>query len=1207
MAERSSGEAAVKVLVADDHPLFRETIADMLRDAGYAVFEAGDGARAVEMASSHRPELVIMDVVMPGMSGIDAIQRIVARDPSVRVVVLSRVGSAETVRAAVRAGATGYLTKTATSRSSLLDAVDRAFAGEKVFVPDDLWNAVGHGPAPLPPSEASRLTARELEIITLAVEGKASPAIAAELMLSSRTVENHLARIYKKLGINSRTELASAAARLASGGPITPAVVLPGRTDELALLGGYLRNLARGGGAVLIEGEPGIGKTALVRTALASLPPGSCQVFWGAGDELGQELALLPFLDALGVRRPSANARRTMIAGLLHGEVATDRGADVSAILSQQLAALAIDETAARPVVLVVDDLQWADPASVKLWGRLARIAPQVPLLLIGMTRPWPQHDDLSALRRAVGEGHRIRLAALSESAVTELVRDLAGGRPDTGLLRLAAGAAGNPLYLTELLAALARSGGIVVTPSGTAQLAADSVPDSLPGAIADRLGFVSAPTLTVLHAAALLGFEFALTDLTTVLGRAIVDLVPALDEARACGVLIEANAGVGLAFRHSLIREALYAQMPVSVRSAWHREAAHALAAAGVAPDRVARQLLRAITQPIGIVGRPDLLASAQGETGDRGDTAAGSPAGRPAIQIERPSVGQGTSPPAGLIDEWMLDWLSTSADLLVGQAPAIAAELLAQVVDSVPVGSVRHGWLASRLADALYRIGDWTGAEQVATRALAHTADPDLLVDLHWTLAQCRLLAGHAAEVFAIVHQQLASPGLSAKHRARLLVLAARTHLYLGDLHEARREAENALSPATEVADTWGVGWALHVLALVAVVRGDITGGLLLYDRALAVTETDPALYDLGLLLQINKAIALFNLDRCDEALAAAKRARQLADHVGTVIRVAQAHSVLGQVFYEMGRWDDALAEIAVVPEDLKEPLLACCELAIAAEIGFHRNEPATARPNLAAAQAHAHRLGHGTVPALMLAQSLDHEQAGRFSEALAVLASALDTSADEAGDTEDLVADAVRLALKTGNAPVAQTVAERAAAIAEGTDIPHRQANALFCRGMVERDASMLLAAAQRYADARRPLPRARALEAAAECLAETGQGTQARQAFEQAVEIYEFLKAEADLNRVHAELRARGIRRGPHSRHRRAVSGWESLTDTELIIAAFVEEGLSNPEIAARLMLSRRTVATHVSHILKKLKVTTRTDIAKEAVLQGIRSR
>ena len=237
-------------------------------------------------------------------------------------------------------------------------------------------------------------------------------------------------------------------------------------------------------------------------------------------------------------------------------------------------------------------------------------------------------------------------------------------------------------------------------------------------------------------------------------------------------------------------------------------------------------------------------------------------------------------------------------------------------------------------------------------------------------------------------------------------------------------------------------------------------------------------------------------------------------------------------------------------------------------------------------------------------MLARSLEREQAGALSEALAILTAPFDGTPDDLGEIEDLFGDAVRLAVKVGDKATAQMIAGQAATLAEGSEIPHQQANALYCQGMVDRDAFVLLAAAQRYADAGRPLPRAKALEAAAECLVEAEDKTKARQAFEQAVEIYEFLGAEADLNRVQSEFRAYGIRRGPHSKHRRAVSGWDSLTDSELKVAAFVEEGLSNPEIAARLMLSRRTVATHVSHILKKLNVTTRTDIARESALRAV---
>ena len=366
------------------------------------------------------------------------------------------------------------------------------------------------------------------------------------------------------------------------------------------MLAGLVTGVAAGrGSAALIEGEPGIGKSALVRAALGGAAGLGCQVFWGTGDELGQTLPFHPLLDGLHVREPSANPRRNTIVRLLRGEVTADYGADGLAVLAEQLLALIAEQCARRPTILVIDDLQWADQGSVRLWGRLARSARQMPLLLIGMMRPVPRRDDLLALRRAVGDGARLPLTGLTGTAAADLVAALAGGRPDGELLRLADDAAGNPLYITELVSALTRSSRVRITETGMTTIAAGSAPSSLSAAIADRLGFVAGPEREVLRAAALLGVDFAVTDLAIVLDRSVSDLVRILDDACAAGVL--AASGKRLRFRHPLIRSALYEEMPEPVRVAWHREAGRTLAEAGAPADRVARQLLLAVGGPDG------------------------------------------------------------------------------------------------------------------------------------------------------------------------------------------------------------------------------------------------------------------------------------------------------------------------------------------------------------------------------------------------------------------------------------------------------------------------------------------------------------------------------------------------------------------------------------------------------------------------------
>lgn len=203
-----NSKEALKVMIVDDHPIVREAVSRILQEEGYVVSTANDGARAVELAASLRPHLVVMDVRMPGMSGIEATRQLRMQDPTIRILMFSMRNDPETVLAALEAGATSYLSKEA-SGDALPDAVRRTLDGQAVFVPGNLVNVMVHQSTRR--SNIDPLTLREQEIAKLAVQGLTNRQIAQKLHLSSRTVENHLSRIFSKLGVESRTKLAKLA------------------------------------------------------------------------------------------------------------------------------------------------------------------------------------------------------------------------------------------------------------------------------------------------------------------------------------------------------------------------------------------------------------------------------------------------------------------------------------------------------------------------------------------------------------------------------------------------------------------------------------------------------------------------------------------------------------------------------------------------------------------------------------------------------------------------------------------------------------------------------------------------------------------------------------------------------------------------------------------------------------------------------------
>jgi DNA-binding CsgD family transcriptional regulator len=193
-------------------------------------------------------------------------------------------------------------------------------------------------------------------------------------------------------------------------------------------------------------------------------------------------------------------------------------------------------------------------------------------------------------------------------------------------------------------------------------------------------------------------------------------------------------------------------------------------------------------------------------------------------------------------------------------------------------------------------------------------------------------------------------------------------------------------------------------------------------------------------------------------------------------------------------------------------------------------------------------------------------------------------------------------VRLARALGDVETARAAAaaSQADSDADPMPVPVRQATARCCRAQVDEDVTGLLAAAEEYQANGWPAPQALALEEAAVLLAAAGDTARARSAFNSALRLYFRLGAAWDIRRTEARLRVYGVRRGSRTLSERATTGWAALTPSEQRVARLVARGLSNPDIALELFLSRRTVQTHVSNILVKLRVRSRIDVVRIAV-------
>ena len=940
-----------------------------------------------------------------------------------------------------------------------------------------------------------------------------------------------------------------------------------GRGEELAVVRAGVEALSRGEGALIwVEGEPGIGKSSLVAEALAAGSAPGWDIGWGIAGKLTERLPLRVMLDCLQVRPGSPDPRRAHAADLLRSlRQGLFADGDASVVGIEVLVGLVDELTTAAPTVIVLDDLQWADDASLIVWHQLAASIGQLRLLLIGTCRPAPRRPEVQELRAAVIRhgGAVVTLGPLTETDVTALVTAILGSPPGDTLRQLTAQAAGNPLYVRELVDAMVRERALEIGPAAEISATGERLPASLAAVLTDRLGSVSAGAAQLLRTAALLGGRFAVTDLAVVLHRPASALAADVQEAVAAGILTEHPNDPDLAFRHLLIQQALYEGMPAALRTALHAEAARELAAAGADVLSVAQQL------------------SAANKPGEA----------------------------------WARTWLVESAPALAIRAPQVGAEILRRELDATPAGDEARDGLMASLAWALLAAGSYQEAARRASQALTLMTDPVRRAETHWVLTRAQVSAGRSDDAIATIRQALALAELPAEWRARMLALLAMLQrAATGDLDAADATAIQALTAGEEAGDAFATAHALTDLWLTRSVRRDHVAALDHIDRALRVLGDDPGHADLRSFAQDGCIFTLQNLDRWPQAEVTLRRAREASQRSGNPDRATWVTAAV--LRYWLGEWDDALAELG--PDDADAPGLTHSFLrerwsalllhGVSALIAGRRDERTAAdqqlRQGLALpVQTLADRENQDF---LVAAHALALEQSGETHQAMARLAGMLPRRDGEMTLIHQWLPDLVRLALAAGDRPMAQAATRACQAEAAAETHPARATVAsLRCRGLLESDPGPLTEAVAHYRALGPATELPAALEDLAVVLARSGREEEASTAFTEAVSLYEDLQARWDIRRAEGRLRPLGVRRGGRGqRAQRAAFGWAALTPTEVKIAVMVARGESTSDIARSLSLSRRTVQTYISHILAKLGVKGRVDIVREALRQGV---